>query len=58
MDPSDPGFVELKRLRAEELVTRTGISQRQAMDLIDMLGLDRGVLLREAVILKKNWRII
>ncbi|MES0168268.1 hypothetical protein NKJ87_20135 [Mesorhizobium sp. M0027] len=42
----------LKELQAQSLAKETGITEEQARDLIEMIGTDRGSLLREARALK------
>ena len=44
----------LRMLEAGRLSDETGITVAQANDLIDLIGHDRGSLLREARIMKKR----
>jgi hypothetical protein len=43
-----------KEFRVRFLVQETGITEAQARDLVDMIGIDANSLLREARLLKKN----
>ncbi len=49
-------FTELRRLRADELILRAGISEREAFDLIDAIGFDRSALMREARVIAEDIR--
>lgn len=43
-----------KEFRVRFLVQETGITEAQARDLVDMIGIDASSLLREARLLKKR----
>jgi hypothetical protein len=43
-----------KEFRVRFLVKETGITEAQARDLVDMIGIDASSLLREARLLKKK----
>lgn len=43
-----------KEFRVRFLMKETGITEAQARDLVDMIGIDASSLLREARLLKKN----
>lgn len=43
-----------KEFRVRFLMQETGITEAQARDLVDMIGIDANSLLREARLLKKN----
>jgi hypothetical protein len=44
----------MKLLRARLLAEETGITEAQARDLIEMIGIDHGSLLREARLLRSR----
>ncbi len=58
MQTTDPRYEELKRLRAAEVAERIGISRQEVIELIEVLGLDRSALIREARILKRRCRVV
>ncbi|MER8974353.1 MULTISPECIES: hypothetical protein [unclassified Mesorhizobium] len=56
MDDDKSDHDRLKSLVAKSVAKETGITEAQALDLINMIGTDRPSLLREARMLKARQR--
>ena len=54
MDDAKSDRARTNQLHARQLANETGITEAQALDLIDLIGTDRPSLLREARILKSR----
>jgi hypothetical protein len=54
MSDEKPDREQMARFLASFLAQETGITERQARELVKLLGNDRGSLLREARLLRKK----